>query len=126
MLMNIDDKESTVLVGVEGQEPASNIHLDVSNDTDLVAITFPDAARLLVLKVDDWSNPSINIFERKDIVAHWPTFSPDGNHILLQTINNQATILTVYEVAQSGLTPIDWEFNLDLFDRDKLLITDWY
>ena len=97
---------------------------DVSNDSQFLAVTSPEAKQMIVLRVLDWNSALLSAYSYVQKSASSPVFSPDGSHIAMFVVNKKGQT----EVAFYSLADKRFEQGVVTFDSDStagLYLTDW-
>lgn len=124
-----------------GGEVRANIGLSVSDDGSLVAIANPNMNKLSVYRVTDWTDPVPEFVNMAKVTGFWPTFSPDGSILALQSVDAEnvntdpkpkvvffkidRTNTNPTGVSEKALKELPFTIDLDQFDQRQMFITDW-
>lgn len=108
----------------------SNYMLHVSEDRQTIVWTTPAAGEVLILHIDSLDPVTVHEVRRlRGIHAFWPTLSPDGAFVALETVS-WGTITTdpqsrieFFEVGTGKR--LGEAYDMSRFDQGRFFITDW-
>lgn len=108
----------------------NNSMFNVSRDGHTLVFSEPSQNRMTVVRVDDWQNPQAVALGQADVIGFWPTFSPDGSYIALQTLryadeSRTSTVPVVWFYDVASMEKVPFEAMLPGLVNDFLFLTDW-
>lgn len=121
-----------VLVGKYGKPfpLQTNMTLGVSDDGKQLAFTNPEGATIYLFSRD---GERFVLKKSFDAFGFWPTFSPDGQILALQTIDNierkdinPMPSIIFFDIEQEKPQLLDKKIELGNYHNDVLFINDWY
>lgn len=121
-----------VLIGGDGKPfPVQlNMTIGVSRDGKQIAFTNPEEYTVYLFNRD-----GDRFVLRKSFRAHgfWPTFSPDGKILALQTVKeisqikkNPDPVLNFYDIESENPSALEKNIDLGAYRNEVLFINDWY
>ena len=123
---NTENNNDELILGLESGKGLINVHIAVSPNKKLLAVSYPDANVLQIFNIDNWSEPKpVSVSEVKARVF-WPTFSPDSKFLAVHRVTDVVSNIEIYRIRATGASKLDWNFDLNLFNTGSVLITDWY
>ncbi len=121
-----------VLAGVDGKVISIKPHmtLGVSPDGKMLAFSNPDALMIFLFEKE-----GDRFIQKKSIKAHgfWPTFSPRGDILAVQTVReistqriNSEPAIVFYDLTKDVPEVLKTRADLSNYNNNLLFINDWY
>jgi hypothetical protein len=127
-LMNVDGSRDEIVWELYEGVALSNMMLHLSENKQTIAWTAPDVGALLIAQVTSWDPLKV---DGESITVHgfWPTVSPDGKYVALQTVNwdtaetDPRPRIIVYDA--TTLQEVGTVVDLNRFDQEYMFVSDW-